>query len=67
MLVCIRSSNIENSTYDLYILPNETDNKAPKGPIDSKRSAGVTAVWVARNRFAVLDRSNQVCMHFIVR
>lgn len=29
---------------------------APEG----KRSAGLTAVWVARNRFAVLDRTHTV-------
>ena len=30
---------------------------APEG----KRSSGLTAVWVARNRFAVLDRTHSVC------
>jgi coatomer protein complex subunit alpha (xenin) len=29
---------------------------APEG----KRSSGVTAVWVARNRFAVLDRNHSI-------
>lgn len=29
---------------------------APEG----KRSSGLTAVWVARNRFAVLDRMHSV-------
>lgn len=27
---------------------------------DGKRSAGLTAVWVARNRFAVLDKTHSV-------
>ena len=31
---------------------------APEG----KRSAGLTAVWVARNRFAVLDRTHTVSL-----
>ena len=28
--------------------------------VDGKRSPGITAVWVARNKFAVLDKSHQV-------
>jgi len=27
---------------------------------ESKRSSGLTAVWLARNRFAVLDKMHQV-------
>lgn len=59
LLVCIRNSNVENSTYDLYALPKDSD-RTPSSPSDSKRSAGLTAVWVARNRFAVLDRSHSL-------
>ncbi len=54
-----RTPNLENSTYDLYMIPKESDNQNPDAP-ESKRSSGVTAVWVARNRFAVLDRSHVV-------
>ena len=54
-----RTPNLENSTYDLYMIPKESDNQNPDAP-DSKRSSGVSAVWVARNRFAVLDRSHVV-------
>ena len=32
---------------------------APEG----KRSSGLSAVWVARNRFAVLDRTHNVSIH----
>jgi hypothetical protein len=28
---------------------------------EGKRSGGITAVWIARNRFAVLDRTRTVC------
>ena len=28
--------------------------------VESKRSSGLTAVWLARNRFAVLDKAHQV-------
>ncbi|KAG5337734.1 COPA protein, partial [Acromyrmex heyeri] len=55
VLICTRSpSNIENSTYDLYMIPREGDSSTDA---DTKRASGVTAIWVARNRFAVLDRA----------
>lgn len=41
------------------------DGSAPSdssssGPAESKRGAGLTALWIARDRFAVLDRSHTV-------
>ena len=58
ILICTRTTNLENSTYDLYSIPKESDSQSSE--IDSKRSSGITALWVARNRFAVLDRNNQL-------
>ena len=29
--------------------------------VEGKRSSGKAAVWVSRDRFAVLDKANQVC------
>ena len=40
--------------YILYL--NSFLFPAPEG----KRSSGLTAIWVARNRFAVLDRTHAV-------
>ncbi|XP_070499258.1 coatomer subunit alpha isoform X2 [Chironomus tepperi] len=57
ILLCTRTSNMENSTYDLYNIPKDSESNSE---VDSKRSSGVTALWVARNRFAVLDRSSQL-------
>lgn len=57
ILLCTRTSNLENSTYDLYTIPKDTDSNSES---ESKRASGITALWVARNRFAVLDRSNQL-------
>jgi coatomer subunit alpha len=57
ILLCTRTSNMENSTYDLYSIPKDAESSSES---DSKRSSGVTALWVARNRFAVLDRSGQL-------
>ncbi|XP_053408078.1 coatomer subunit alpha-like isoform X1 [Mercenaria mercenaria] len=59
VLLVTRTSNVENSTYDLYAIPKESDSKNPDAP-EGKRSSGLTAVWVARNRFAVLDRSHSI-------
>uniref|UniRef100_A0A8C4XDQ3 Coatomer subunit alpha n=1 Tax=Erpetoichthys calabaricus TaxID=27687 RepID=A0A8C4XDQ3_ERPCA len=59
VLLCTRATNLENSTYDLYSIPRETDSQNPDAP-EGKRSSGLTAVWVARNRFAVLDRMHSL-------
>ncbi|KAH0555468.1 hypothetical protein KQX54_019145 [Cotesia glomerata] len=54
VLICTRvPSNIENSTYDLYMTPKDGDFSSDP---ETERASGVTAIWVARNRFAVLDR-----------
>ena len=52
VLVCTRASNLENSTYDLYQLPRDNDDSSDSQP-DPKRSSGLTAVWVARNRWVM--------------
>lgn len=57
ILLCTRTTNMENSTYDLYTIPKDPESNSET---DSKRSSGITALWVARNRFAVLDRSSQL-------
>ncbi|XP_055945211.1 coatomer subunit alpha-like [Argiope bruennichi] len=57
VLVCTRTNNVDNSTYDLYMIPKEIDPNLNETS-DCKRSSGLTAVWIARNRFAVLDRTH---------
>lgn len=57
VLVCIRTNNLENSTYDLCQIPKDSETNTEN---DTKRSSGITAIWVARNRFAVLDRNQQL-------
>ena len=59
VVVSQRTSNADNSTYDLYQVPKSSDSQNPDAP-EGKRSSGLTAVWVARNRFAVLDRTHAV-------
>ncbi|XP_063929353.1 coatomer subunit alpha [Zophobas morio] len=60
VLLSIRSSNVDNSTYDLYTIAKESEREDQVPEAESKRSSGLTALWVARNRFAVLDRSHQL-------
>ena len=58
-MICTKASNVENSTYDLYHIPQvDGDSNATPDAPEGKRSAGLTAVWVARNRFAVLDKTH---------
>ncbi|RUS90316.1 hypothetical protein EGW08_001914 [Elysia chlorotica] len=59
VLLCTKTSNVENSTYDLYMVPKDSDSSNPDAP-EGKRSSGLNAVWVARNRFAVLDRTHSI-------
>merc|ERR1711936_1369958 len=59
VLLCTRAANSENSTYDLYAMPKEENSSNPDAP-EGKRSSGLTAIWVARNRFAVLDKSHSL-------
>ena len=58
VLLATRAANAENSTYDLYAMPKE-DSSSSDSP-EGKRSSGLTAIWVARNRFAVLDKSHSL-------
>uniref|UniRef100_A0A1B6DMQ1 Coatomer subunit alpha n=1 Tax=Clastoptera arizonana TaxID=38151 RepID=A0A1B6DMQ1_9HEMI len=66
MLLCTRHSNLDNSTYDLYTLPknmgsdNGNSSATDSDNLNSRRANGITAIWVARNRFAVLDRSHTI-------
>ncbi|XP_034481069.1 coatomer subunit alpha [Drosophila innubila] len=59
VLICTRTNNLENSTYDLCQIPKDSESER-QNESDSKRSSGITAIWVARNRFAVLDRNQQL-------
>eukprot|EP00051_Salpingoeca_urceolata_P033954 m.22896 g.22896 ORF g.22896 m.22896 type:complete len:1318 (-) comp6997_c0_seq1:3-3956(-) len=49
--------DVENGQYELYQIPGSGDADASS---EAKRGAGRCAVWVARNRFAVLDKSGTI-------
>lgn len=61
ILVC---SDAEGGTYELVTLPKEGASGGNANSMgeshDSKRGQGLSACFVARNRFAVLDRSKNI-------
>ncbi|KAF6156180.1 hypothetical protein GIB67_007997 [Kingdonia uniflora] len=54
VLVC---SDVDGGSYELYIVPKESVGRGDTVQ-EAKRGGGGSAVFVARNRFAVLDKSN---------
>ncbi|WOG91978.1 hypothetical protein DCAR_0311234 [Daucus carota subsp. sativus] len=54
------SSDLEGGSYELYIIPKDSFGRGDSVQ-EAKRGLGGSAVFVARNRFAVLEKSsNQV-------
>lgn len=57
ILVC---SDVDGGSYELYVVPKDSYSRGDTAQ-EAKRGAGGSAVFVARNRFAVLEKSsNQV-------
>ncbi|CAI0474600.1 unnamed protein product [Linum tenue] len=57
VLLC---SDVDGGSYELYITPKDSFSRGDTVQ-EAKRGAGGSAVFIARNRFAVLDKSsNQV-------
>ncbi|BBN03852.1 coatomer subunit alpha [Marchantia polymorpha subsp. ruderalis] len=57
VLIC---SDVDGGSYELYTIPKDTTGRSENAQ-EAKRGLGASAVFVARNRFAVLDRNhNQV-------
>ncbi|KAK6042602.1 hypothetical protein COOONC_19893, partial [Cooperia oncophora] len=59
-LLTSRSHNKEQCFYDIYRVPKDSDGNT-EAPVN--RSPGIAAVWVARNRYAVLDKNQQVLIY----
>ena len=51
------SSSVDGGTYELINLPREGGSIVDS--VEAKRGSGTTAVWVARNRFAVFNKDAQ--------
>jgi len=49
----------DGGNYELYALPKDATTESREGA-DPKRGMGSSAVFVARNRFAVFDKTNKV-------
>lgn len=62
LLVCTRTKYPENSSYDLYMIPENSEG-TEVSPENVIHASGITALWVARDRFAVLE---QTCVVSII-
>ncbi|KAL8129264.1 hypothetical protein V2J09_018419 [Rumex salicifolius] len=54
VLIC---SDVDGGTYELYIIPKDSFGRGDVAQ-DVRRGVGGSAVFVARNRFAVLDKTS---------
>lgn len=50
----------DNGLYELTALPKDAVGEVKDSSTDGKRGSGQAAIFVARNRFAVLNKSTQV-------
>ncbi|KZS96311.1 coatomer subunit alpha-2 [Sistotremastrum niveocremeum HHB9708] len=50
----------DNGIYDIARLGRETSNDLPDSSTDGKRGTANSVVWVARNRFAALNKATQI-------
>ncbi|KAF7325887.1 Coatomer subunit alpha [Mycena kentingensis (nom. inval.)] len=57
VLVTISS---DNGLYELTGLPQQAQGEVKDSSVDGKRGAGQSAIFVARNRFAVLQKTSQI-------
>jgi coatomer protein complex subunit alpha (xenin) len=54
------TTSSEGGMFELSSLPRDTSGEVKDSSTDGKRGPGAGVVFVARNRFAVLDKANQV-------
>ncbi|TFY69325.1 hypothetical protein EVG20_g3199 [Dentipellis fragilis] len=50
----------DNGMYELTSLPKDTAGELKDSSVDGKRGSGQAAIFVARNRFAVLNKASQL-------
>ncbi|KAF8531096.1 coatomer subunit alpha-2 [Gautieria morchelliformis] len=56
----IATSNAESGIYELVALPKDVGGELRDSTSDGKRGSGSSAIFVARNRFAVLNKATQM-------
>lgn len=54
----------EGGLFELASLPRDAGGEVKDSSTDGKKGPGSSVVFVARNRFAVLDKANQVGVRF---
>ncbi|KAL1232850.1 Coatomer subunit alpha [Trichinella spiralis] len=62
VIITTRMPAIENCVYDIYALPKK-ENTSENTEVEvgeGKRNHGFAALWIARNRYAVVDRSRNI-------
>ncbi|CAG8636627.1 6826_t:CDS:10, partial [Racocetra fulgida] len=52
-------TTVDGGSFDLFHLPKEIGGEPREVSGDGKRGPGTSAIFIARNRFAVLDKSRQ--------
>ncbi|VAI11353.1 unnamed protein product [Triticum turgidum subsp. durum] len=57
VLIC---SDVDGGSYELFIVPKDSAGRADYLQ-DAKKGSGGSAVFIARNRFAVLEKSSNQC------
>jgi coatomer protein complex subunit alpha (xenin) len=50
----------DNGLYELAALPTQTQGEVKDSSVDGKKGSGHSAIFVARNRFAVLNKTSQL-------
>ena len=57
----------DNGLYELAPLPQSAQGEVKDSNVDGKRGSGQSAIFLARNRFAVLNKAAQVCVSWPFR
>ncbi|KAJ7064892.1 coatomer subunit alpha-2 [Mycena amicta] len=54
------TTSSDNGSYELTGLPQQAQGEVKDSSVDGKRGGGQSAIFVARNRFAVLQKTTQI-------
>lgn len=57
----------DNGLFELTALPKDAIGEVKDSSTDGKRGTGHAAIFVARNRFAILNKTTQVCGNNVAR
>lgn len=63
----ITTISSDNGQFELTSLPQQSQGEVKDSSVDGKRGPGQSAIFVARNRFAVLNKTGQVCNIFDIQ